>query len=163
MKIIIPFKEVSSRCPNKNFILFPYVMSWIDSQKVDHSEIYVVSNSSKVEQFVRCHKVNFIYEKPQKNPNDIIATATVANELCVDEYILLPLTQPVRDNQLIQKVENQLKKKDCDFVTTYQKITDRSLFYLNDNLKFEHQSKNRKGCMCPEVKMLDGAIYNINI
>ena len=161
--IIIPFKETSSRCPNKNFTLFPYAIQWLERQNISKSGIYVVSKSNRVENIAQQYKVNFVYEIECKNPNNIIAAATVAKQLDVNAYIELPLTQPVKNANLIKDVVDALQSSDCDFVTTYQTVTDRSLFYLDDNLKFLNESKNRKGCMCKEMKMLDGAIYGIKL
>lgn len=49
MKIIIPFKETSNRCPNKNFTLFPFAIGWLKSENVNLKEdVYVVSKSEKV-------------------------------------------------------------------------------------------------------------------
>ena len=42
----------------------------------------------------------------------------------------------MRNLNLIKNVTNELQCKDCDFVTTYQTITDRSLFYIDDDMKF---------------------------
>lgn len=151
------------RCPNKNFTLFPYAIQWLDRQNISKFDIYVVSKSDKVKQLAEMHNVNFIYEKEQTNPNDIIATTDVAKSFGFQQYIFLPLTQPIKNANLIADVVDALQSSDCDFVTTYQTITDRSLFYLDDNLKFLNESKNRKGCMCKEMKMLDGAIYGIKL
>ena len=92
MKIIIPFKETSIRCPDKNFILFPYVRKWLEKQSILSSDIYVVSASNKVKDFATRYDVNFLYEKACKNPNDIIATANAAIALELEQYIFLPLT-----------------------------------------------------------------------
>lgn len=161
--IIIPFKETSVRCQNKNFILFPYAIQWLDRQNAPRSSVYVVSTSDKVKDIAQQYNVNFVEEAECKNPNNIVAAATVAKQLDAEAYIELPLTQPVKNANLIKNVVDALQSSACDFVTTYQTITDRSLFYLDDNLKFLNKSKNRKGCMCKEMKMLDGAIYGIKL
>ena len=161
--IIIPFKETSVRCQNKNFILFPYTIQWLDRQNVPRSSIYIVSKSNKVKNITQQYDVNFFEEAECKNPNNIIAAATVAKQLRAKAYIELPLTQPVKNANLIKYVVGALQSSECDFVTTYQIVTDRSLFYLDDNLQFLNESKNRKGCMCKEMKMLDGAIYGIKL
>jgi len=37
--------------------------------------------------------------------------------------------------------------EDIDFVVTSHIVSDRSIFYINDN-KFIINSKERKGCLC---------------
>lgn len=161
--IIIPFKETSVRCPNKNFILFPYVIKWLDKQNINHQNIYVVSSSNKVEDFISQYNIKYIYEHNHQKSNDTLAAAYTAKDLNVENYFLLPITQPIRSTSLINNISTILVQENnpYDFITTHQLITDRSLFYLTDDDKFITPSYNRKGCMCKEVKMIDGAIYGI--
>ena len=69
--VIIPFKEKSIRCPNKNFVLFEYTYDWLKKQNVDDSNIYVVSESDKVKHFIAENypNVNFVREQ-NKYPKD---------------------------------------------------------------------------------------------
>lgn len=50
--IIIPFKATSNRCPQKNFILYPIVFEWLMRSGVDAKNIYVVSASEQVKNFI---------------------------------------------------------------------------------------------------------------
>lgn len=159
--IIIPFKETSIRCPEKNFYLFPYTLEWLYEQDVYPQDIYVVSNSKRVEDLVTENNLNFVRESENgEYLGDIEASYTVAKKLNVPYYIFLPLTQPIRNKNLIDQIRS-LKDENFDFVTTYQNISDRSIYYIDNNDKFIHPSKNRKGCLCPSFKMLDGSIYGI--
>ena len=161
MKIIIPFKETSNRCPNKNFILFPYALKWLENEGVDlREDVFVISKSKKVEYTTIDAKMNFMHE-PETSTSDIDAIAYAMEKLDAKYAIFFPLTQPLKAHGILTTIEDILKQTSCDFVTTYQNITDRSLFYLNDDMNFLRQSNNRKGCMCNEMKMLDGAIYGV--
>ena len=57
------------------------------------------------------------------------------------------------------------KENDFDFVTSFEYVSDRSLFYLNqyeDKFLYEKNIKlTRQGRSCQEVRMLDGAIYGV--
>ena len=161
MKIVIPFKETSNRCPNKNFILFPFALKWLEDEGVNLKEdVHVISKSKKVEQIAIDAKVNFMHE-PETSSSDIDAITYAMDKLDSKYAVFFPLTQPLKANGILATIEDILKQTARDFVTTYQYITDRSLFYLNEDMEFLNQSKNRKGCLCKEMKMLDGAIYGV--
>ena len=81
LPIVIPFKETSNRCPNKNFVLFSYALKWLKDENISTSDIYVVSSSDKVKQLALDNKLNFFNEPIVENPNGDIAAYYVAKSI----------------------------------------------------------------------------------
>ena len=80
--------------------------------------------------------------------------------LDIPEFILLPATQPFRSIELIQDIIN-CDLEDYDFATSYSKVPNRKIFLLNDDFSYKYESRERKGSLCSEEKMIDGYIYKI--
>lgn len=78
----------------------------------------------------------------------------------IKEFIHLPVTQPIRSNDTILKVMYS-DLTDYDFATTYTMVPNRKIFLLNEDNTYQYDSYERKGSLCPDVKMIDGAIYKI--
>lgn len=171
MILFIPFKENSQRFYNKNFKLFQYTYNYLLNVKFDLSKVYVITDSSVVIEFVKKYGIKTIDEenaKDIKNRNEVIACYNAAKSLDISEFIWLPLTQPLRNYNLISLIENEFNRKeenDFDFVTSFEYVSDRSLFYLKQyEDKFLHNRQpgiSRQGRSCQEVRMLDGAIYGV--
>jgi len=120
-----------------------------------------VSNSDVVKKFVSSYSVRFVDEKLRNVQTDTAAIFDALSTTDADYCIHLPLTSVLRNKSLLDKTIAALQTNDCDFVTSFIRMTDRSLYYIDDNNRFLQQSEQRKGCMCQHVKMLDGAIYGI--
>lgn len=170
MILFIPFKENSQRFYNKNFKLFQYTYNYLLNINFNMSKVYVITDSSMVEEFVKKYGIKTINEENSvdiNNRNEVIACYNAAKSLDIENFIWLPLTQPLRNKNLINLIEEEFNKKenDFDFVTSFEYISDRSLFYLNqyeDKFLFEKNIKlTRQGRSCQEVRMLDGAIYGV--
>lgn len=116
--IIIPFKATSVRCPQKNFILYPIVFEWLMRIGVDYKNIYVVSASKEVENFISYSNVNFVYESETSNDSSAVLM-NVVNVIDSPIYIHLPLTQPLRNGKIIEDVVQKIENSTYDFVTTY--------------------------------------------
>ena len=78
----------------------------------------------------------------------------------IKEFIHLPLTQPIRNNETIMNVAYS-DLTDYDFATTYSIVPNRKIFLLNDDFTFQYDSYERKGSLCKDSKMIDGYIYKI--
>lgn len=170
MNLFIPFKENSQRFYNKNFKLFQYTYEYLLSINFNMSKVYVITDSSMVEEFVKKYGIKTINEENSidiNNRNEVIACYNAAKCLDIENFIWLPLTQPLRNKNLINLIEEEFNKKEnyFDFVTSFEYISDRSLFYLNqyeDKFLYEKNIKlTRQGRSCQEVRMLDGAIYGV--
>lgn len=171
MNLFIPFKENSQRFYNKNFKLFQYTYEYLLNINFNMSKVYVITDSSMVEEFVKKYGIKTINEENSvdiNNRNEVIACYNAAKSLDIENFIWLPLTQPLRNKNLINLIEEEFNKKeenDFDFVTSFEYVSDRSLFYLKQyEDKFLHDKQlgiSRQGRSCQEVRMLDGAIYGV--
>ena len=77
-----------------------------------------------------------------------------------EEFVILPVTQPLRTEQTMKAVRD-LDMKGYDVVTTYTVVSNRGIFLLNEDNTFKKESYNRKGCMCKDEKMADGSMYKM--
>lgn len=166
--IILPFKEHSVRCPDKNFILYNATIEWLMKEGISPSDVYVVTRSSTVIDFV--HRKSRSFEFPvivlRENEDatcDIDSSAYAALGLNCKAYYMLSLASPFRSSGLLKSMSSMLSDNfdSYDFVTTYQNVTDRSLFYIDEKGQFKRESNHRRGSMCPEERMLDGSAYLI--
>ena len=122
MNLFIPFKENSQRFYNKNFKLFQYTYEYLLSINFNMSKVYVITDSSMVEEFVKKYGIKTINEENSvdiNNRNEVIACYNAAKSLDIENFIWLPLTQPLRNKNLINLIEEEFNKKenDFDFVT----------------------------------------------
>lgn len=166
--IIIPFKERSVRCPDKNFILYNATIEWLMNEGVSPSDVYVVTKSPTVIDFVHRKSRSFGFTVTVLRENetatcDIDSCAYAAIELNCKAYYMLSLTSPFRSSGLLKSMSSMLSDNldSYDFVTTYENVTDRSLFYIDEEGQFKRESNHRSGSMCPEERMLDGSAYLI--
>lgn len=155
MKILIPAKTESTRCPYKNFILLPYVSKWLKNEG-RHEDAVVIYDSQEMR--ILAEELGFTTFK-EVNPcsGDHAAVRDCAVELGLESFVWLPLTQPLRSHNLI----NEIEQASCDknLVVSAQWVSDRTLFDIDISGKFVIQSRERKGCMCQEKLMVDGAAY----
>ena len=160
IKAFIPAKGISKRCPNKNLLLLPHVLETCK----DILDVTVITDSYDIFKICETYNVDCYLEDCSDYGNEF---STVYNYLSVtkrldsiDEFIVLPTTQPIRSNSAISNIVNCNLDK-YDVVTTYINIPDRSIFLLNEDNSFKYDSYERKGCLCKKIKMIDGAIYKI--
>ncbi len=160
VKTYIAVKENSIRCPKKNHTLLPYVLS----QVKDYLDVLVIVDSEELAKI--CIKFNVPYYTETDNEklsefNAIYNYLTNNGGLDTDEeFVILPVTQPFRNKETTLNVVDACLS-DCDIVTTYTEVSNRSLFMLNEDNTFKVDSYNRKGCICPFEKMADGSIYKM--
>lgn len=163
--IFMPFKENSIRLPNKNFILYPYVHKYLYNCNIIKN-LYVISKSDKVKDYVINYDTNVQFIKEdEKSNSDLEACYYAAKELGYEWFVLLPLTQPYRSDDIIIKLLSlDYENSNFDFITTYQIIKNRDIFYIKEGIikyTFENESYERKGCLCEDKKMIDGSAYLI--
>lgn len=154
-KILIPAKAESLRCPRKNFILLPFISDWL---KVEgrHQDAIVIYDSNEMKQLAESLGLH-TFQEVCPNNGDEAAAYDCANVLQLDSFIRLPLTQPLRSHNLLSDMEKQFTN--INLVVSVQRIPDRRLFQIDKDGKFIVESKERKGCMCNECLMIDGAAY----
>lgn len=160
IKTFITAKGTSIRCPRKNIKLLPYVLEQCNS----YLDITVITDDLSIKKI--CDKYNVdCYIEPKEVQtgefNSIYNYLVQTNQLnIIKEFILLPLTQPIRNNETIMNVAYS-DLTDYDFATTYSIVSNRKIFLLNDDFTYQYDSYERKGSLCKDTKMIDGYIYKI--
>ena len=162
MTIFITVKKESKRCPNKNLILLPYVLNNFSNYL---KEIIVITDSVELKKIAEDFgvKETFLEDKRVQVSefNSIYNYLSKNNKFSeISEFIYLPVTQPFSSEELLNNISS-LDLSDYDFSTTYSIIPDRKIFLLNNDNSFKYNSYERKGSLCGELKMIDGAIYRI--
>ena len=156
----ITVKGNTVRCPNKNLKLLPYILE----QCCELLNITVITDSIDIIEICKKYNVKYFLEDKENQKgeftsiyNFLIKTKQLET---VDEFIYLPATQPIRNEETILNIINCDISKH-DFATTYSLVPNRKIFLLNDDNTFQYDSYERKGCLCNQTKMIDGSIYKI--
>lgn len=154
-KILIPAKAESKRCPHKNFVLLPFVNEWLKAEG-RHGDAIVIYDSEEMRDLAASLGLS-TFEEIRPHGGDNEAAADCAYCIGEEYFIRLPLTQPLRSHNLLADMEAASKGR--NLVVSAQISTDRRLFDIAPNGDFLLQSSERKGCMCEERLMVDGAAY----
>ena len=150
--IVIPFKLHSIRCPDKNIKLLPYTIKYLEKVGRLNDTILITQSNTIVS-----YGAKIFVEKRQESWCEFESIQNYIKDTDITEFIWLPVTQPCRDKTLIDRtLEHDLSK--CDLVTSFVKEQNRSLFEIKNN-KFIIQDSERKGSLCTEREVADGAIY----
>lgn len=155
MKILIPAKAESLRCPRKNFVLLPFVSDWLKAEG-RHKDAIVIYDSEEMRDLATALGLS-TFEEVRFHGGDNEAAADCAYCIGEEYFIRLPLTQPLRSHNLLADMEAAFYGR--NLVVSAQVTTDRRLFEIALNGSFLLQSNERKGCMCEERLMVDGAAY----
>lgn len=158
--ILIPAKEISVRCPKKNHELLEWTLNWLRSYK---SNTVLITDSLELIEKARRLGINFYKTNNYCGEFSCFYEYLKYCSFEGDEFIYLPLTQPLREMDLLDKI---LKEdiSSYDFITSYTNLPDRNIFEIDDGGNFiKHSPKGRKGCLCLNKKILDGSIYRIKI
>ena len=160
MKTYIAVKEHSLRCPKKNHVLLPYVLTQVKS----YLDVLVIVDSEELANICMKFNVPCYMETDSEKLSEFNAIYNYLESEGIlnteDEFIILPVTQPFRSKETILNVVNT-RLDNCNVVTTYTEVSNRSIFMLKEDNTFKVDSYNRKGCMCPSEKMADGSIYKM--
>lgn len=159
LNIVIPAKGISKRCPDKNKILLPFTINWL-KENINNTTLLTDS-----EELLSLGKsLGCKGEIIKETRGEIPTLQEYINRKKVEEWIImLPLPQPLREFELIDKISTMKIKEDIDFITTYSVVRDRDIFEINQDGKFIKESIERKGSLCKSKMILDGAIYMIKI
>lgn len=157
--ILIPAKAQSLRCPNKNFILLPYLARWLKKQNLLQYAI-VIYDSEDMKQLAQELELK-VFKEVSPNSGDINAVKECAQTLNIDIFFWLPLTSPFRSsNLLIDMQQKLLQNPKLNLVVSAENIPDRSIYYINENGTFEDGLRiTRTGSKCESKIMIDGAAY----
>lgn len=159
MTTYIAVKEHSARCPRKNHTLLPYVL---DSVK-DYLDVVVITDSQEMAKMCKDRGISYYIEDNVGQESEFHSIYRYLSQQGIaddEELMILPVTQPFRTKATIDRVACA-DMDGHDVVTTYTTISNRRLFLLNDDDTFAYPSYHRTGCMCPQQKMADGAIYKM--
>ena len=139
MTIFITVKDKSRRCPNKNKILLPYVLEQLSS--FSNIEIIVITDSLELKEIAENFKLRVYLENESKQVSEFesIYNCITNLSLKISEFVLLPVTQPFRTEQLIQDTIN-CNLEGYDFITSYSKVPNRKIFLLDDDFSFKYDS-----------------------
>lgn len=159
LRILICVKDKSKRCPNKNHNLIRFTIDYlIKTNYIDKTTI--ITDSVFICNIANHYNIDIYKENSNEDSEFLSAYKYIKEHNEIDEIILLPVTQPSRNINLLKEVIDY-DISNYDFITSKVKINDRSIFYLDEHDKFIVNSNNRKGCMCKDQFMIDGAIYRI--
>jgi CMP-N-acetylneuraminic acid synthetase len=154
--ILIPAKGTSLRCPNKNLMLIDWAIDYLGDNV---NRAILITDSDKLIEIAQKRGLKFY--KSNIVDGDLNAMYDFLEKINYQRkyFIFLPLTQPLREIDLIDRLDN--KETDKDFIVSSNRIVNRNIFNIEDN-KFIYESFERKGCLCNSVNSIDGAIYKIN-
>lgn len=160
LPILICIKEKSKRCPDKNFRLLPYTLNYLTQL----GKIYIttiITDSFVFGNIAAMYNVhNYYVETIEENQDELMSAYKYAIENNIDEFILLPVTQPIREFDLIDRIEDE-QYDSYDLVTSFNILPDRKPFELENQTTFKILSKERKGSIVRDMPFADGAIYRI--
>lgn len=163
-KLFICVKGHSSRCPNKNANLIRFTIDWI--RDTGHAnDTVVISDSNFICCIAEYHHIKY-YHEPNNFDNELMSIHRYLKQSGehIDDVIVVPVTQPVRNKELLDELINE-PYGDADFITTKRTVSDRHIFYVDDNNNFIYNSEQgeRKGSLCKQQWMLDGSLYKLKV
>lgn len=163
--ILIPIKGVSRRCPEKNKDLLPFTVKFLNEQNLTKKGV-IISDSMELLNLANNYGLNTYLEVREEGQDELVSCYNFIKNTPHKSFILLPVTQPFRDKDLIHKCYSLYYKafNEVDFITSFTEIPDRERFYLelkNDIPSFKNKHTVRKGESCTTIPMIDGAIYMI--
>jgi pseudaminic acid cytidylyltransferase len=116
----------------------------------------------------KCLASNTHLEVREEGQDELISCYNFTKDYNCETFILLPVTQPFRDINLIQICYSSYKEADMkgfDFITSFIEIPNRERFYLefNDNIpSFKNKHNIRKGEACSNINDRWGYLYDKN-
>lgn len=156
VRILIPIKSSSKRCPYKNEILLPYTLDYL--KKLNRlKDVVIISNGDCYRYLQKLYNVDYYVEQRKDNKNEFDAIKDFLDNVPTSKrFVWLPVTQPCRDDHLI---DNVLNVHSDGLITSYITRPNRTIYKLDDNKQFIIKDSERKGVMCEDEYVADGAIY----
>ncbi|ALO48923.1 hypothetical protein [Hoylesella enoeca] len=126
----------------------------------------VISDSPNLLELAKKYGLNTYLEVREEGQDELVSCYNFIKNTKHKAFILLPVTQPFRENGLIQQCCSLYRKttNEIDFITSFTEIPNRERFYLNfegDVPCFRKRYTHRMGEACTTIPMIDGAIYLI--
>lgn len=163
--ILIPVKGISRRCPEKNKQLLPFTVKFLAHQGCCRNAV-VISDCSELLTLAANYGLKTHLEYREEGQDELVSCYNFIKDYQCDAFFLLPVTQPFRDINLMQKCCSLYEETtgEIDFITSSTEIPNRSRFYLDLDKgipSFRDQHRLRNGESCTGIPMIDGAIYLI--
>ncbi|MBL1408200.1 glycosyltransferase family protein [Sphingobacterium faecale] len=164
--VLIPIKEISERCPQKNEYLLKYTLEYLEKTNRLNAT-WVISDSEKLLSLAQKRGAKVFKETVVIGQNEKHACWKFLQNSFFERIFICPVTQPFRDFSLLKKTEDlyDREKVNIDFVTSVTLVPDREQFYVNidkSECSFKLTKENRLGATCMNTYMIDGALYLIN-
>ena len=127
--ILIPVKGISRRCPGKNRKLLPYTADYLLRQNLIKDAV-VISDDKELGDFASTLGFKINIEIRKEGGDELSSCFNFIKNSDYEAFILLPVTQPFREIDLIQKYCSLYAqvKNEIDFVTSFVEIPDRKRF-----------------------------------
>lgn len=163
--ILIPIKGMSRRCPNKNRNLLPFTIKLLKHIQCLKNCV-VISDCVDLLLFAEKYNIKTHLEIRDANQDELMSCHNYIKESDSQAFILLPVTQPFRNKDLIKNCYlSYLESIDqVDFITSFTETANRERFHLEMKTgihTFKYKNKNKMGELCSPIKMIDGAVYLI--
>jgi len=164
--VLIPIKHFSQRCPDKNRVLLPYTIQFLERVgKLENA--VVITDSYELMELALSFKINTHYETRDPNQDEFVSCSNYLAGKEYSKFFLCPVTQPFRSSNLVMEMEQkyQDRKDSLDFVCSVTSMPNRDIFHVVEKdfvFSFKKKSKIRKGANCEPHLMIDGALYLIN-
>src|ERR1700753_1452220 len=108
--VLIPIKEHSERCPEKNRHLLPFTIKYLQQQN-RLSSVWVISDSPALLELASSLQVKTFLEVRIPGQNERTACWSFLQVHNYPEFILCPATQPFRSEDLIDEMECAYKNR----------------------------------------------------
>ena len=166
--VLIPARGGSKRIKNKNLKilngkpLIDYTINTALKSKFHKNDIYVSSESDKIEKYIKSKKISFI-KRPKELAKDTSSTFSVIKHFVqnidkdFDFLVLLQPTSPLRKNTTLSNAINMVRKND-DCIISVQ-INDHHLWRIKGNYVFPKFEKRERTQLLQENVREDGSIY----
>lgn len=163
--ILIPMKGISQRCPEKNRKLLPFTVHFLTAQNCMNNAI-AISDCPDLLESAEKFGLKTCLEVREEGQDELVSCHNFIKNTEHKAFILLPVTQPFREKNLIHKCYALYEERinEIDFITSFTEIPNRERFYLNfqdDVPSFKNSYTQRMGEACTNIPMIDGAIYLI--
>lgn len=164
--IFLVIKNDIDEIDEKNKFLLPYVYACINSANLVNRTIVVcdgimISNYAKEIGFTNTYIYSTHNYREHKHFDFYGPLSYISNKHIDSDWgIVIPCLQPFIDKDIILKIIDNIDDK-YDFVTTYNTMVDKTIYYIDDSGKFLYNNPDmqRYHEICPQVKYADGAIY----
>lgn len=127
--ILIPIKEQSNRCPNKNKELLPFTINYLKTIQRLNSTI-VITDCKELERYAVSFGLETHLEVREHTQDELLSCYNFLKntKMEIDYFFLMPATHPLRDINLISLFEEKNMDKNIDFLVSYVLLRIERIF-----------------------------------